>query len=226
MDPTRNASTTFSGVVNSTQRKYNKEADDNDARTADGTEDWVHARITEHDKAPHLVGRKSPPEKMMERPSCGCQSCEEKRMKILKKRITGISPQRQETKEVEALTVSTCGTLSRSFAGPWRLSPSTLQKNPEPKRRKRPEAGSITEHDMACILQSSVDHNVASEHLKRTAKMDRRWDQTSRQNTTDDNNALVGVGNDRGQSLAQNCFNEAPASSAAHKAGRLAPEAG
>ena len=27
------------------------------------TEDWVHTRITEHDKALHLVGRKSPPEK-------------------------------------------------------------------------------------------------------------------------------------------------------------------
>ena len=51
-DPTRDASTAFDGVVNQ-------------LKSDEMTEDWVHTRITEHDKAPHLVGRKSPPDKKL-----------------------------------------------------------------------------------------------------------------------------------------------------------------
>ena len=60
----------------------------------------------------------------MERPFCGCHSCEEKKNeKSSKKKVTGISPERQEMAVVEAPTVSTCGALDRSFTGPWRPPP-------------------------------------------------------------------------------------------------------
>ena len=74
---------------------------------------------------------------------------------------------------------------------------------------------------MACVIQSSVDHNVASDHLnwsgedddkEQPRRTEEKWDQTSRQNTADDKNARVCV--------AQNSFNAAPASSAAPKTGR------